>query len=70
VATVIDFPTSPIVGQTYTFNGRQWIWDGSGWGVFINAGQTVSVFVVVTPYVFDVAAFPQIDFAWHTVNYV
>ncbi len=27
----IDFPTSPVTGQSYTFNGRTWQWNGSGW---------------------------------------
>ena len=27
----IDFPTSPTVGQSYTFGTRTWTWDGSGW---------------------------------------
>ena len=29
--SVINFPTSPTVGQLYTYNGRTWKWDGSGW---------------------------------------
>ena len=28
---IIDFPTSPTLGQTYTYNGRTWVWDGTGW---------------------------------------
>lgn len=28
---VINFPTSPTVGDIYTFNGRSWQWNGSGW---------------------------------------
>lgn len=27
----IDFPTSPTTGDTYSFNGRTWQWNGSGW---------------------------------------
>ncbi len=27
----IDFPTSPTIGQIYTFNGRSWVWDGTAW---------------------------------------
>lgn len=27
----IDWPPSPTVGQTYTFSGRTWTWNGSGW---------------------------------------
>ena len=27
----IDFPTSPATGDSYSFNGRTWQWNGSGW---------------------------------------
>lgn len=27
----IDFPSGPALGQSYTFAGRTWTWDGSGW---------------------------------------
>lgn len=27
----IDFPASPTLNQTYTYNGRSWKWDGSAW---------------------------------------
>lgn len=27
----IDFPSSPTLNQTYTFNGRSWKWNGEGW---------------------------------------
>ena len=30
-ATTVNFPTSPSVGQTYSFNGTIWIWNGVGW---------------------------------------
>jgi hypothetical protein len=29
----IDFPNSPTVGQVYTYQGKSWIWNGSGWDV-------------------------------------
>lgn len=29
----LDFPSSPTLNQTYTFNGRTWIWNGAGWAV-------------------------------------
>lgn len=28
---MLDFPTSPTVGQQYVFNGRVWQWTGVGW---------------------------------------
>lgn len=27
----VNFPTSPSTGQTYSFNGTIWIWNGVGW---------------------------------------
>jgi hypothetical protein len=27
----IDFPNSPTVGQTYTYLGRSWVWNGTAW---------------------------------------
>jgi hypothetical protein len=27
----IDFPSTPSVNDEYTFEGRTWLWNGSGW---------------------------------------
>ena len=27
----ISFPLNPTQGQTYTYNGNTWTWDGAGW---------------------------------------
>ena len=29
----IDFPVSPTLSQEYTFEGRTWLWNGTGWEV-------------------------------------
>jgi microcystin-dependent protein len=29
----IDFPTGPATGQVYTYLGKSWIWNGTGWDV-------------------------------------
>jgi hypothetical protein len=29
----LDFPDSPSIGQSFTANGRRWVWDGSTWGL-------------------------------------
>jgi microcystin-dependent protein len=29
----IDFPNSPTTGQVYTYQGKSWIWNGTGWDV-------------------------------------
>lgn len=36
---MIDFPSSPTVDQTYTFNGRTWKWNGSGWEIVGSGGS-------------------------------
>lgn len=69
---MIDFPTAPVLGDTYTYGTRTWVWNGSGWERQINAGQTVSVFITVGPLVeLTVSGIPYtIDAAWGSVNYV
>ena len=38
----IEFPTSPNEGDTYTYNGRVWAWDGQSWvGVRLETGTPV-----------------------------
>ena len=38
----IEFPTSPNEGETYTYNGRVWAWDGQSWvGVRLETGTPV-----------------------------
>lgn len=27
----IDFPTSPVLNQTYSFGGTTWQWNGTAW---------------------------------------
>ena len=33
----LDFPTSPVLNELYTFGGKTWKWDGAGW-VSYNVG--------------------------------
>lgn len=69
---MIDFPSSPVSGQTYTYGGRTWVWDETGWQRQINAGQQVSVFTLVSGLVLNnVDPLPfTIDGAWHEITYV
>ena len=30
----INFPSSPILNETYTFGDRTWIWNGEAWDIF------------------------------------
>jgi hypothetical protein len=36
---IINFPASPALNDEYTFEGRTWIWNGTGW-----EGKIVLVF--------------------------
>ncbi len=67
----MDFPSSPSVGQAYTFASRTWVWDGVGWARQINAGQIVAVFVNPGVEVYmTVESLPlTISGAWHELIY-
>lgn len=69
---MIDFPSAPVLNQTYTYLGRTWVWNGSGWERQINAGQNVAVFINPGLEVQTVAtALPTpTDTTWQLVNYV
>lgn len=69
---MIDFPTSPVSGQAYTYGGRTWVWDETGWQRQVNAGQIVSVFVNPGVEVQSVAeGLPYlITTTWYQLNYV
>lgn len=30
---VLNFPSNPTLNQTYSFNGKTWIWNGQGWAL-------------------------------------
>jgi len=69
---MIDFPTSPVTGQQYTYLGRIWQWSGVGWAQVINQSQIVSVFVPLFPINLHAAdALPLlITVTWTQLNYV
>ena len=69
---MINFPTSPVLNDAYTYLGRTWVWNGSGWERQINAGQSVSLFITPGTLVQEVAqGMPYtIGIGWHEVNYV
>jgi hypothetical protein len=37
----IDFPASPTLNQEYTFEGRTWLWNNSGWEIKSNSNQSI-----------------------------
>lgn len=68
---MIDFPTSPTIGQAYTYASRTWIWDGSAWSRQVNAGQNVSVFTVTETLVEnEINVLAVIANAFQQVNYI
>lgn len=68
---MIDFPSSPVSGQAYTYGSRTWVWNGDGWERQINAGQNAAVFVNPGAEVQQtIAGFPTINSTWQLVNYV
>lgn len=42
--SLIDFPSSPNLGQKYTFNGRTWEWNGYAWDISGATGGGGSTF--------------------------
>lgn len=38
----INFPTSPATGDTYSFGGKKWVFNGTGWAIDASAGGTTS----------------------------
>lgn len=38
-----DFPSSPTLNQTYTFGGRTWSWNGTGWQLVANSTTTLTL---------------------------
>lgn len=69
---MINFPTSPVVNDAYTFGSRTWIWNGSGWERQINRGQNVQVFVPTNTLVQEAAEPFAQDTAidWYQLTYV
>lgn len=45
----VNFPASPAIGQTYTFSGRTWTWNGIGWVLSGGAGGGGGASMVVGP---------------------
>lgn len=69
---MINFPTSPALNDIYTYLGRTWVWNGSGWERQINAGQGVSVFIQPGVEVqLDILPLPYtITTSWYQLTYV
>jgi hypothetical protein len=69
---VIDFPTSPLDGQDYTYGARTWRWNGYGWVQLVNQGQGVAVFTPTLQLVtVTVEGLPYlITFGFHQIDYV
>lgn len=54
----INFPSSPINGQVYSYSGTSWEWNGIYWGVYSAQSAFISSLVTVgtgSPVVYDVS---------------
>jgi hypothetical protein len=47
----INFPNSPALNETYTFNTITWIWNGYGWDLFSSGSGGGVTGSIVGPYV-------------------
>lgn len=72
----IAFPPAPIVGQTYEYNGLQWVCTSvnpDAWALDINAGQVGTGLQEIGPVVVTVTELPHTnlaDAAWLHEVYV
>jgi hypothetical protein len=53
---MMDFPSSPVVGQAYLFSVHTWVWNGVAWEYLQFGFQAPSVFKLVGPMVEEVTA--------------
>ena len=52
----IDFPSTPTLNQTYTYNSRTWKWNGTGWQSVYQLSSTTIPTASLTKDVFDQAS--------------
>lgn len=44
---MLNFPTSPTIGQQYSLGTRTWVFNGKGWALTSQAAQADAGFVLV-----------------------
>lgn len=67
----IDFPTPVTIGETYTFGGRTWVWNGTGWaGAYGSGASGGSTKVEVSGFSLGTQSPTQTDFTYTTVTNV
>lgn len=67
----IDFPIPSTVGQTYTFGGRTWVWNGTGWAGAYGSGASGSTTkVTVNNFGLGTQAAAQTDYTYTTITNV
>jgi len=60
---MIDFPDSPVFGQVYRFNGRSWVFNGTGW---MREPPSSTPYFAATPYIeFVVEPYFPADTVWY-----
>lgn len=67
----IDFPTPSVIGETYTFGGRTWVWNGTGWaGAYGSGASGGSTKVTISAGVLGTQPASQTDFTYTTFTNV
>jgi len=64
-----NFPSSPSIGQVYTYDGKSWEWNGYGWNVVTALTGSVSVPLATTSTT-GVASFNSDDFTISVTGHV
>jgi hypothetical protein len=44
----INFPSGPTIGQIYTYEGSNWVWDGISWNIKTGAFETTQITISVS----------------------
>jgi hypothetical protein len=69
-----NFPSSPSVGQVYTYDGKSWVWNGYGWDivtVLVTGGTGAAAQVpLATSSITGVASFNSNDFTVSVTGHV
>ena len=66
----MNFPTSPYIGQAYTFGVFTWIYNGSGWALNNLNGTSGSIPFYLIDYVYNTQVMAQPQETFTLINFV